>query len=335
MFVQFGQTPVRSNQTLPLQVAQQPLTVSFQGDPKREYTLLFYDLSAPEGTYMHYQVSNIKGGDISKGNVIFEYEPPNPPPRSGVHTYVVEVDEQSRRLPSELNKGGRAPVPLDQLRLVAGLTPVSQVAFQVVSPGSFAGPTTRSRATFTTGHSCGCGRKPRIIRNETTGYSCGCGKKPKPIQAETTGYSCGCGHKPRPITFGADNGYSLQATGSSSDDASGTGGQYSIMPTGFFSVSSSTNDYPSSIIRGAGMEQPETGAQSFNRGDLLLGQGTQYNWAGSQGISGIGPSTGRGGGYGLGQDYSGQGSGFLDQNTAYPGLPTGILGMELSRDLSR
>lgn len=204
MLVHFGSTKIRNNQTVPLQLAQQPIDIKFTGDHGKLYTILMYDLSSPQGTYMHYQVSNIKGSDLSSGDVVFKYQPPNPPAGTGLHTYVVEVDRQGRLLPSEENKGGRAPVPLEELRKVADLTPVAQLTFQV----------------------------PASART-VTGYHCGCGSKPKPM---VTGHHCGCGSKPKPMVTGHHN-------------------------------------------RGAGL------------------------------------------------DFSGMGSGFLDQNTAYPGIPTGIFGM--------
>jgi phosphatidylethanolamine-binding protein (PEBP) family uncharacterized protein len=50
--------------------------------------LIMYDPDAPDGTYLHYLLTNIPNGIITNGNTIIEYMPPSPP--SGTHRYIFE-----------------------------------------------------------------------------------------------------------------------------------------------------------------------------------------------------------------------------------------------------
>ena len=182
MQVQLGERRVRDNETLPLQTAQQPISLSFSGDPNRLYLLLMYDIDAPQGPYVHWEVDNIPGGDIGSGDVVFPYQPPNLPPQSGVHRFVIDLFEQSRRLPGQENLGNRGPLPVDSMIRSAGLTRVAQKKFQVLSPGSYEGPTTRARAAQIPPPGELRERPQLLIPFRSTGYSCGCGHKPRPIQ---------------------------------------------------------------------------------------------------------------------------------------------------------
>src|SRR5690349_875068 len=113
MLVRFGEKRIKDNETLPIQIAQQYPVIQFNGDPNTLYTLIMYDLDAPQGPFIHYKVSNIPGGEINRGDVIIPYTPPNPPSNTGVHTYVIDVLSQNRILPAI--QESRNPISLESL----------------------------------------------------------------------------------------------------------------------------------------------------------------------------------------------------------------------------
>lgn len=168
MEVSFGQNSVANNTVISVEQAQEPISIQYAGEPHKLYTVLMYDSNAPNGPYLHYEVVNAPGADISKGDTVFPYVPPNPPVQTGVHHYIFLVLEQNRGRPGGVNTGGRAPFPLDALMRSAGLMPIAQHVVRVPSPGSFVGPMTRARTRAQIqGYSCGCGDKNKY----TTGYS--------------------------------------------------------------------------------------------------------------------------------------------------------------------
>lgn len=145
MQVSFGQLSTSNNDVLSVEQAQNPVTINFNGDPQKLYTILMYDPNASTGPYLHYEVVNAPAGDISKGATVFPYVPPNPPAQTGVHNYIFLVLEQNRTRPEGLNTGGRAPFPLEALMRSAELKPVAQHIVRVPSAGSYVGPMTRAR----------------------------------------------------------------------------------------------------------------------------------------------------------------------------------------------
>jgi phosphatidylethanolamine-binding protein (PEBP) family uncharacterized protein len=65
-----------------------------EADPKKLYTIIIWDPDAPKSpSFLHWLVTNIPGGEISRGDVIQEYYPPTPP--DGEHRYFVGLYEQS------------------------------------------------------------------------------------------------------------------------------------------------------------------------------------------------------------------------------------------------
>jgi len=161
----FGQKPVRNNEVISLEQAQEPLEVEFRGDPNKLYTILFYDSDSVHGPYVHYEVVNSPGGNTSLGDITFSYQSPNPAPKSGMHRYNVIVFEQGRERFGELNTSGRASIPLEAYMRSLELTPVAEVTVQVPSPGTFLGPMTRARtrqAQISGYSNCGCGNKRKV-----------------------------------------------------------------------------------------------------------------------------------------------------------------------------
>ena len=63
------------------------------------YTFVIYDIDAPStivnSVFIHMLVINIPGNNISRGQIIVPYTPPNPPPGSGQHRYMVELYKQT------------------------------------------------------------------------------------------------------------------------------------------------------------------------------------------------------------------------------------------------
>ena len=59
-------------------------------------TLIMYDPNAIKPSYIHYLITNIPNGDISKGDTIFSYAGPSPPPNTGDHHYIFTQFEQMK-----------------------------------------------------------------------------------------------------------------------------------------------------------------------------------------------------------------------------------------------
>lgn len=66
-------------------------------------TLLVYDPNAILPSYIHYLVVNIPYGDIEKGQVIFSYKGPTPPPNTGTHKYIFNQYQQSQKIQVLIN----------------------------------------------------------------------------------------------------------------------------------------------------------------------------------------------------------------------------------------
>jgi protein FLOWERING LOCUS T len=72
------------------------------------YTLMIYDIDSPS-LYVHLLVTNIPRNDIEYGNIILNYEKPNPP--SGNHRYIIAVFEQKGLInDSKYNTRSRFPL---------------------------------------------------------------------------------------------------------------------------------------------------------------------------------------------------------------------------------
>ena len=227
MQVRFGDHHVKNGELLSIEQVQNPISVEFKGHPSKLYALAMYDLDAPRGKYIHFLEVNAPGGNLEKGSIRYRYEPPNPPPETRFHTYIIDLLEQGRQLPVGENLGARTPFPIESYYRSAGLTPVQQISFEVPSPGT---PVGMSRST--TGYSCGCGAKrPSYTEwkaSRVTGQSCGIqsfGETRVPDRTQTspriseysprvTGQSCGCSLNP--ASESRESKYSPRITGQSS-----------------------------------------------------------------------------------------------------------------------
>lgn len=70
------------------------LGITWEADPEKLYTLMVYDIHAPQGIYLHFLVTNIPGNDITKGNVLASLQQADP--ATGVHNYYFDIYEQSK-----------------------------------------------------------------------------------------------------------------------------------------------------------------------------------------------------------------------------------------------
>jgi hypothetical protein len=98
MELTFGDVHIDSstlpNITLPLYiVGSEDLNVNLIGNVKGLYTIIMYDIDAPNGTYLHYLVINFDPM-IGKGTSIVEYVPP----QRENHRYIYEVYKQNKQI---------------------------------------------------------------------------------------------------------------------------------------------------------------------------------------------------------------------------------------------
>lgn len=94
------------NELTPTQVQDQP-SISWEAEDGALYFLAMIDPDAPSrqdpsvGEVIHWQVANVPGNDISKGDVKFEYRGSGAPKGTGLHRYIFLVFKQ----PGQLNLG--------------------------------------------------------------------------------------------------------------------------------------------------------------------------------------------------------------------------------------
>ncbi|XP_018568635.1 protein D3 isoform X3 [Anoplophora glabripennis] len=87
----------------PTQVKDEP-EVKWDANPEKYYLLSMVDPDAPSRMdpkfreVNHWLVGNIKGNDVSTGDVIAEYRGSGPPKGTGLHRYIFLVFEQKEKL---------------------------------------------------------------------------------------------------------------------------------------------------------------------------------------------------------------------------------------------
>lgn len=80
------------------------LQLSWDAAPGTLHTLIMYDLDSPypenpsNSPFLHLLVVNVPNGNISQGQVIAPYTPPNPPQDSAPHTYRFDLYRQRTRI---------------------------------------------------------------------------------------------------------------------------------------------------------------------------------------------------------------------------------------------
>lgn len=73
------------------------LSISWDADPEKYYTLIIYDHDA---SFLHALYTNIPGNLIEYANVLTQYIPPNPPIGSGQHRYSIALYSQRTKISS-------------------------------------------------------------------------------------------------------------------------------------------------------------------------------------------------------------------------------------------
>ncbi|XP_013782939.1 39S ribosomal protein L38, mitochondrial-like [Limulus polyphemus] len=110
-------TPVhRGNIIYPSEAVKEP-TVAYNAEKDSLWTLV---LTNPDGhlldgqsEYLHWFVGNIKGNDLTTGNVVFHYLQPFPPRGTGYHRYVFILYKQEGKIDYSLKK---QPFPCHSLK---------------------------------------------------------------------------------------------------------------------------------------------------------------------------------------------------------------------------
>ena len=69
-------------------------------------TFILYDPDSSKPAWVHYLVTNIPNGDISKGDVVIPYMGPSPPPGTGTHHYIFEQLEQEAPYIVSIDRSG-------------------------------------------------------------------------------------------------------------------------------------------------------------------------------------------------------------------------------------
>jgi phosphatidylethanolamine-binding protein (PEBP) family uncharacterized protein len=99
--VQIGNYQIQNGQQLNVDQARQGINVTWPANNQYN-TLIIYDISAPHqnhpihSPFVHFLEINIPNADLANGNVLSQYTPPNPPPNSGIHTYVLDLYQQNQ-----------------------------------------------------------------------------------------------------------------------------------------------------------------------------------------------------------------------------------------------
>ena len=96
MDIFYGPTPVKGQRLNRSKTKNKPRVKLSSG----LFTLMMWDPDAPQGTWLHWLVTNIPG-DIARGTDVVMYAPPTPPPGTGVHRYHFTLFPQTHRISVE------------------------------------------------------------------------------------------------------------------------------------------------------------------------------------------------------------------------------------------
>jgi len=111
MVIQYDSLFVNDNIMTSPNTSHQP-TISLV--PLKNSTLVMYDPDSIKPSWLHYLVINIPNGDITKGDTIFSYNGPSPPPGTGTHHYIFEQLEQ--KYPIDTNIQDRSAFNINQFK---------------------------------------------------------------------------------------------------------------------------------------------------------------------------------------------------------------------------
>jgi len=102
--VQWGTSSANMGNVLTPTQVQKPPKVNWNGEADKLYVLCMTDPDAPSRAdpkfreWHHWLVGNIKGNDISTGDVLSDYVGSGPPQGTGLHRYVFLVFQQSGKI---------------------------------------------------------------------------------------------------------------------------------------------------------------------------------------------------------------------------------------------
>jgi phosphatidylethanolamine-binding protein (PEBP) family uncharacterized protein len=126
--VQYGDITVNGQLLTKEQTNLKP-SISFQPTTQKLYTVVMWDPDAPNPSFVHWILINLKSPNNASQNdkELLEYMGPSPP--SGIHTYYFGLFEQTRHIKPE--KLERRQFSIDNFIKNNNLTEVSRVYMKV------------------------------------------------------------------------------------------------------------------------------------------------------------------------------------------------------------
>ena len=98
MNIQYPSFSLRNNSSLAttIQATEEEPTVILPSIPLT--TLIMHDPNSSQPSWLHWLVTNIPNGHITKGSVIVPYNGPSPPKGTGTHNYKFELYKQTTQI---------------------------------------------------------------------------------------------------------------------------------------------------------------------------------------------------------------------------------------------
>jgi len=127
--VYFNRVEVVNDQTISKETASGEISVNWSHDPNELYTVIIYDMSAPNPPFVHFLAMNVRGMNIADGDIILSYIPPNPPDRT--HDYFIDILSQERNYLKIPHISNRHNINLTELVRSYQLVPLGRFHFQV------------------------------------------------------------------------------------------------------------------------------------------------------------------------------------------------------------
>jgi hypothetical protein len=78
------------------QTAHEPYPVWTAPTPPTQYAIICWDPDAAAKSFLHWLIVNCKGTDNSDAKVLAKWSPPNPPPGTGEHRYIIGLFEHTK-----------------------------------------------------------------------------------------------------------------------------------------------------------------------------------------------------------------------------------------------
>ena len=87
---------IKENEFLTPNETQKQPQVKLNYDNNKEYIIIMHDPDAVGGNRIHWMITNIRNNEINSGKIIFPYEGPAPPAKTGKHRYIFELYKQQK-----------------------------------------------------------------------------------------------------------------------------------------------------------------------------------------------------------------------------------------------